>query len=68
MFVAIFMILGWLLLVSGNVVWIGHGIYELFTTDQGFFTVLFSNGLYWLIQMVSGFISLALGYALLDKK
>lgn len=33
MFAAIFMILGWLLLVSGNVVWIGHGIYELFTTD-----------------------------------
>lgn len=68
MLVAIFMILGWLLLVSGNLVWIGHGIYELFTTDQGFFTVLFSNGFYWLIQMVLGFISLALGYALLDNK
>ena len=60
-FIAI--LLGWLGLISANLVWIGHGIYQLITTNLGFFEVLFSNGLFWLIHMVVSFISLCIGFA-----
>ena len=57
-------ILGWLGLISGNLVWIGHGIYQLFTTELGFFEVVLTNGLFWLIQMVVSLVVLLIG---LDK-
>ena len=45
---------------SATFVWIGHFIYELVKTDQGFLTLIVSNLVYWLLQMV---ISLVLLFA-----
>lgn len=59
--------LAWLCFISGNVVWIGHALYELFKTDQGFFTVVLSNGFYWIIQMVVGVVLWISGYASMSK-
>lgn len=58
-FIAI--VLGWIGLISSNLIWIGHGIYQLFTTELGFFEVVLTNGLFWLIQMAVSLVVLLIG-------
>lgn len=62
------MLLGWLGLISGNLFWIGHAIYELIKTDAGFFTIVLSNFGYWLLHMAVSIVLLVVGYYLLEKK
>ena len=50
--VAVAMFVGVVGLWSATFIWIGHFIYELVKTDQGFLTLLISNFGYWLLQMV----------------
>jgi len=50
--VAVAMFVGVVGLWSATFIWIGHFIYELVKTDQGFLTLLMSNFGYWLLQMV----------------
>jgi len=50
--VAVAMFVGAVGLWSATFIWIGHFIYELVKTDQGFLTLLMSNFGYWLLQMV----------------
>ncbi len=54
-------ILGWILLVSATFVWAGHGIYQLVKTDLSFWSVLFTNGGFWLLQLVTGLLLVFVG-------
>lgn len=56
-------VLGYFLLGTSSFIWAGHGIYELIKTDQTFWTVLLSNGSFWLLQIFVGFIILVVGVA-----
>ncbi len=48
----IFMFVGVVGLWSAPFLWGGHAIYELIKTDQGFFTIFFSNFGLWVAQML----------------
>ena len=54
-------VLGYFVLGTSSFIWAGHGIYELVKTDQTFWTVLLSNGGFWLLQIFVGFIILVVG-------
>lgn len=62
MFNGLMIFLGWLGLVSGNLLWIGHGIYELVTKDEGFFSIFFTNLGWWVLHMIVSFFLLGVGY------
>lgn len=58
------MFIGWLLLVSAQFTWIGHGIYQLIKTDLGFFTILFTNGGCWLLHMLVGMVFVFISFVI----
>lgn len=60
-------ILGWLLLVTSTFVWVGHGIYQLVKTDLSFWSVLFTNGGFWLLQLIVGLLLIGVGVATKTK-
>ena len=56
-------LVGWLGIVTGNIFWIGHAIYQLVKTDAGFFTIVLSNFGFWLLHMVISIVLLLVGLA-----
>lgn len=50
----ILMFIGWVLAATSSIIWAARGIYQLFKTDLGFWEILFSNGGFWLLQLVVG--------------
>ena len=59
--------LGWLGVVTGNLFWIGHAIYQLVKTDMGFFTVLLSNLGFWVLHMLVSIIFIVVGIGMKSK-
>lgn len=59
--------LGWLGIVTGNIFWIGHAIYQLVRTDMGFFTVVLSNFGFWVLHMAVSIVLIAIGAARKSK-
>ena len=59
--------IGWLGVVTGNLFWIGHAIYQLVKTDMGFFSILAVNFGWWLLHMAVSIILLVFGLASKSK-
>ncbi|ASU03306.1 hypothetical protein [Pseudoalteromonas phage J2-1] len=59
-------LMGWLGLISGNLFWIGHAIYELVKTDQGFFTIVATNFGWWLLHMAVSILLFGIGFWFFD--
>ena len=57
------LLVGWLGIVTGNIFWIGHAIYQLVKTDMGFFTIVLSNFGFWLLHMAISIVLLLVGLA-----
>lgn len=55
------LIIGWLLVVTSTFVWVGHGVYQLIKTDFGFWSILFTNGGFWLLQLIIGLLLVGVG-------
>lgn len=62
----IFMFVGIVGLWSASFLWAGHAIYELIKTDQGFFTIFFSNLGLWVVQMLLSWVLLIIGRVAVD--
>ena len=56
-------LVGWVGIITGNIFWIGHAIYELIKTDAGFFTIVLSNFGFWLLHMAISIVLLLVGLA-----
>ena len=54
-------LVGWLGIVTGNIFWIGHAIYQLVKTDMGSFTIVLSNFGFWVLHMVLSIVLIAIG-------
>ena len=54
-------LVGWVGIITGNIFWIGHAIYELIKTDAGFFTIVLSNFGFWLLHMAISIVLLLVG-------
>ncbi len=62
----IFMFVGAIGLWSASFLWVGHAIYELIKTDQGFFTIFLSNLGLWVVQMLLSWVLLIIGRVAVD--
>lgn len=65
--VTLVLVLGWILSVTSAFVWGGHGIYQLVKTDLSFWSVLFTNGGFWLLQLAIGVMLVFVGLAVKIK-
>ena len=56
-------LVGWAGIITGNIFWIGHAIYELIKTDAGFFAIVLSNLGFWLLHIAISIVLLLVGLA-----
>lgn len=61
------LLVGWLGIVTGNIFWIGHAIYQLVKTDMGFFTIVLSNFGFWVLHMAVSIVLIVVGAARKSK-
>jgi hypothetical protein len=66
--VYVLMIIGWSLLATSTFVWGGHTIYQLVKTDLSFWYLMLSNTLFWVIQLIVGYLLLIAGVVWESKK